>query len=164
MSLLFDVAPDGSFMPAFPSQVLPCTVAFVTAVLLFSVGPSPVAAQSDDPPSLQEEALEHVRDAFARGDARALLEYATERIEVTLLGRSTHYSRSQAIYVMEEFFRDYPPEQFAAEETAGSDGSWFMAYEYWSSRGQAPMQVFIRIRTHSEHWEVREIRVEQQRR
>ncbi|NBC00797.1 MAG: DUF4783 domain-containing protein [Bacteroidetes bacterium] len=133
--------------------------------LLTTAGPAVATAQTTvADTSLQTQALEHVRDAFARGDARALLAPATERIEMTLLGRSTHYSRSQAIYVMEEFFRDYPPEQFAVEDTSGAEGSWFMAYEYWSTRGQEPMQVFIRVRTLDDSWEVREIRVERRRR
>lgn len=133
--------------------------------LLTTTGPAVATAQTTvADTSLQTQALEHVRDAFARGDARALLAPATERIEMTLLGRSTHYSRSQAIYVMEEFFRDYPPEQFAVEDTSGAEGSWFMAYEYWSTRGQDPMQVFIRVRTLDDSWEVREIRVERRRR
>jgi len=133
--------------------------------LLTTTGPAVATAQTTvADTTLQTQALEHVRDAFARGDARALLAPATERIEMTLLGRSTHYSRSQAIYVMEEFFRDYPPEQFAVEDTSGAEGSWFMAYEYWSTRGQDPMQVFIRVRTLADSWEVREIRVERRRR
>jgi len=133
--------------------------------LLTTTGPAVATAQTMvADTTLQTQALEHVRDAFARGDARALLAPATERIEMTLLGRSTHYSRSQAIYVMEEFFRDYPPEQFAVEDTSGAEGSWFMAYEYWSTRGQDPMQVFIRVRTLADSWEVREIRVERRRR
>jgi len=133
--------------------------------LLTTTGPAVATAQTTVvDTTLQTQALEHVRDAFARGDARALLAPATERIEMTLLGRSTHYSRSQAIYVMEEFFRDYPPEQFAVEDTSGAEGSWFMAYEYWSTRGQDPMQVFIRVRTLADSWEVREIRVERRRR
>lgn len=146
-----------SWSPALPVYALVC--------LLMTAPPAVATAQTAEADtSLQAQALEHVRDAFARGDARALLAHATERIEMTLLGRSTHYSRSQAIYVMEEFFRDYPPEQFAAEDTSGAEGSWFMAYEYWSTRGQEPMQVFIRVRTLADSWEVREIRVERQRR
>ena len=139
--------------------------AYALLFLLMTAAPAVATAQTTAADtSLQTQALEHVRDAFARGDARALLARATERIEMTLLGRSTHYSRSQAIYVMEEFFRDYPPEQFAVEDTSGTEGSWFMAYEYWSTRDQDPMQVFIRVRTLEDSWEVREIRVERQRR
>lgn len=143
----------------------PTLQAYAVLFLLITLGPGVATAQTTPADTtLQAQALEQVREAFARGDARALLAHATERIEMTLLGRSTHFSRSQAIYVMEEFFRDYPPEQFAAEETSGGEGNWFMAYEYWSTRGQEPMQVFIRVRTFEDSWEVQEIRVERLRR
>ncbi len=146
------------------STIMHSAIPFIALLLLTTGVPAAQAQEtSQDEPDTREKALEGVRDSFARGDARALLEYATDRIEMTLFGRSTHYSRGQAIYVMEEFFRDYPPEQFAVEETSGTEGHWFMAYEYWTSRGQAPMQVFIRLREHEDDWLVREIRVERRR-
>lgn len=130
----------------------------VGAVLLWLVLSVPVAHAQEPTP------LERIHEAFAQGDARALLEQAAERVEVVLLGQSRQYSRSQAVYVMDEFFREYPPEQFELADTSGSNGSQFAASQYWSNREEAPLQVYIHLRQSEERWLIREIRIERRRR
>lgn len=130
----------------------------VGAVMVCVALMAPAAYAQEEPP------LERIHEAFIQGDARALLQEAADRVEVVLLGQSRQYSRSQAVYVMDEFFREYPPEQFELADTSESNGSHFAASQYWSNREEAPMQVFIHLRESKERWLIREIRIERRRR
>ena len=69
--------------------------------------------------------IEKVQDAFAKGDAQALLDDASDRIEIGLFGRSRLYSRAQAIHVVQGFFQRYPPVGFTLQSQAQEQDSWF---------------------------------------
>ncbi len=105
-----------------------------------------------------------VRDAFAQGDARALLGDASDRIEIALLGRSRLYSRAQAFYVMQDFFRRYPPEGFTLQSQAQEQGSWFATGRYRYKHAEQPLLVYLRLRLKSDQWELREMRIEERQR
>ena len=109
-------------------------------------------------------ALAQVERAFEEGDARGLLEGAADRVEIAVLEAPMLYSRAQATYVMRDFFRLHPPERFALQEAAQSDGSLFAPGLYWSMGQDGPFQVYVRLRQKARAWELREIRVEQRAR
>ncbi|PSQ78620.1 MAG: hypothetical protein BRD37_02535, partial [Bacteroidetes bacterium QH_8_67_23] len=85
----------------FSPSRLRCFGALLALVLL--VITVPLEAQA------QEARQSALREAFAAGDARAVLQRAAEHVEVGLLGNSSQYSRSQAVYVLDTFFDDHPP-------------------------------------------------------
>ena len=105
-----------------------------------------------------------VQGAFAQGDARALLGDASDRVEIALLGRSRLYSRAQAFYVMQDFFRRYPPEGFTLQSQAQEQGSWFATGRYRYKHAEQPLLVYLRLRLKSDQWELREMRIEERQR
>lgn len=109
-------------------------------------------------------ALEQIEDAFAKGDSRVLMRAAADRVEIALLGENTTYSRSQAAYVLEAFFRRYPPVrcEFNGRETARTDGNWFAAGHYWHGSASRPLRVYVGLRLKDSVWELREIRIDEQ--
>ncbi len=110
----------------------------------------------------QEATLDHITHAFEEGDAKALAEEAGSRVEVALLGGSTLYSRAQAQYVLQEFFRQYPPVSFSLERVSTTEGSTFANGDYYFGREERPLQVFLRLHPLGERqWEIREIRIEE---
>jgi hypothetical protein len=114
--------------------------------------------------SAQEStALTAVQDAFAAGDAAALLAHAAERIEIALLGQGKLYSRAQATYVMEDFFRRFPPVRFTLHHESHDDENWFATGRYQYAHGDHPLYLYVRLRLKGQRWEVREVRVEQRR-
>lgn len=115
-------------------------------------------AAAQDTPDLRT-----VRDAFVQGDAKMLLDAAGDRVEIALMGQGQLYSRAQATYVMQDFFREHPPEQFSLEPGYGDEGSWIVAGEYWYRQEEASLQVYIHLRLKEKQWEVREIRIEPRR-
>lgn len=115
------------------------------------------------PVPAQETALNQVQEAFATGDADAVLADAADRVEIALLGQSKLYSRAQATYVMEDFFRRYPPEVFTFHNDAQEDGNWFATGRYQYKHAEQPLHVYVRLRLKGEQWELLEVRVEQRR-
>ncbi len=113
----------------------------------------PLVAQGQDAGFAQVEA------AFAQGDAEALVLRSADRVEVTIEGMTTTYSRAQMRYVLAEFFEAHPPEAFAFEHHMGSgEGAAFA-----SGRYRAPgrtFQVMARMGRREGTWELRELRIE----
>ena len=131
-------------------------MALWSLVLLGGFGAGPVWAQ-------QGAALSQVQEAFAAGDAKALLGEAADRVEIALLGGSKLYSRAQAIYVMEDFFRRYPPETFTLQNDAQEDGNWFATSRYRYKHAERPLHVYLRLRKKDGRWQLHEVRVEERR-
>ncbi len=113
------------------------------------------------PALAQQAALDQVQEAFSAGDADALLGEAADRVEIALLGRSKLYSRAQATYVMEDFFRRYPPETFTLHNNAQDDGNWFATGRYQYQHAEQPLQVYLRLHLKDKQWQLREVRIEQ---
>ncbi len=114
------------------------------------------------PVRAQDASLQHVEQAFASGDAQALVQQAGNRVEVSLLGTTTLYSRSQAQYVLQEFFRQYPPRAFTLERVSTTEGSTFADGDYYYEHEERPLRVFLRLHPASgQRWEIREIRIEE---
>ncbi len=129
----------------------------VAAVLLALalVWARPSAAQEPPP-----EALEAVQRAIARGSASGVLAGAAEQVEVAVLGRSTVYSRSQALYVLSEFFKQHPPASVAFGRASEAEGSVFVPGAYTAAGAEAPFQVYLRLRQKGARLELKEIRFE----
>jgi hypothetical protein len=126
-------------------------------VLAGIIMPAPVQAQ-------QRQALERLREAFVAGDANALLREASDRIEIALLGRSKLYSKAQATYVLQDFFRRYPPEAFTLQPNEPEAGNWFTTGRYRYRHAEQPLQVYVRFLQKGTQWELREVRIEERRR
>ena len=106
-------------------------------------------------------ALNQVKEAFQQGNERDLLAGAADRLEVAVLEAPSFYSRAQAMYVMEDFFRTYPPKQFDIQDADPSEESLYAPGLYWSTSQSEPFRVYVRLRRIAQQWELREIRIEQ---
>ncbi|MEM9996969.1 MAG: DUF4783 domain-containing protein, partial [Bacteroidota bacterium] len=72
---------------------------------------APAGADLQEGPSAADSLLvPQFEEAFGAGDAETLLRDAATRVELSLFGRASFYSRTQALFVMRDFFRRYPPE------------------------------------------------------
>ena len=108
-----------------------------------------------------EQALQQIETAFSHGNSRVLADTAADRVEIRLFGSSTLFSRGQAVYVLDDFFRQYPPRKCDFKESTQADDSWFAPGEYWYETAGSPLQVYVVLRQKGEQWELREIRVEE---
>jgi len=105
------------------------------------------------------QVVERVSGAFSNGDADLLLGTTTDRIEVGLPGTRAYYSRSQAMYVLREFFNEHGPTRFAVEDVSKAGTSYFVTGRFWHSRGEQPMHVYTRFSSGGDN-RLYEVRVE----
>ncbi len=128
--------------------------------LFLSLAVLPAFAQTAAPEgSAQPQALAAIVDAFREGDSATLTNHSARRLDVTLFGISELFSRSQAGYVLHDFFDQYHPEHLEITETSGTEGNWFAAGRYWYRRGEAPLAIYLRLRGGEGAWELREVRI-----
>ncbi len=102
-----------------------------------------------------------LHQAFVDGDAHALLDGAADRVELALPGRSKLYSRAQATYVLQDFFRQFPPDRFEIDREAKLEDSWIASGTYWHRQDEVPFKVYVRMRRKGDRWELREMHIEQ---
>lgn len=129
-------------------------VLLTCAVLPSARAQTPELVDNAAPP-----ALSVLVDAFRAGDTDTLMKHSAHRLDLTLFGISELFSRSQAGYVLSDFFNEYRPLRLQMTETSGSEGNWFAAGRYWYQRGEAPLTVYFRLRSGDGAWELREVRI-----
>ena len=118
---------------------------------------SPVRAQEQT--TQEAHTAQQIKRAFEAGNARALLDAAVDRLEISLFGANTSYSRGQALYVLEDFFRNYPPHRFMLQDHQETDGHRFAMGRYWYEGSDRPLQVYLRLRAEGGGWVLQEIRI-----
>jgi hypothetical protein len=109
-----------------------------------------------------ESAGQTLQDAIQRGDTNALTSLSADRVEVTLFGSASMYSRGQAMYVLGDFFRQYPPQRVRFGDGSRSGANWFMMGDYYFEGGDQPLRIFVRLRTKDGRSELRELRIDRQ--
>lgn len=117
----------------------------------------PAQAQAQESP---EEVLRAIQQAFARGDAEALARHTESRVDVSLLGVQTLYSRAQTEYVMRAFFREHPAEQFVLQRTTEENGAWMATGRYWNRSDAQPYRVTLLLRKRDGAVLIRSIRID----
>lgn len=127
----------------------------VAAMCLSVVTALPSAAQAQS-----ESVSPALQDAIQRGDINALTSLSADRLEVTLFGAASMYSRGQAMYVLADFFRQYPPQRVRFGDGSRSGANWFLMGEYYFEGGDQPLRIFVRLRTKDGRSELRELRID----
>jgi hypothetical protein len=125
----------------------------VVAVLLF--GGVPLAT-----PQTADDALARVEAGLEQGDPAAVLVDAPARVEVVLFGQGGTFRRAQAVHVLRDFFRRYPPARVAFPERSSSDEGQTAIGSYWTEDGGAPLSVRVLHRQDGEEWELASIRID----
>ncbi|MEZ4699706.1 MAG: DUF4783 domain-containing protein [Rhodothermales bacterium] len=115
----------------------------------------PAAAQSPN-----DAVIHDVQEAIQRGNAEALSPHLEPRVDVSIFGVQTLYSRAQTEYVMRAFFRDHPPEQFVIQRTVEEKGTWLATGRYWNRGDAHPYRVTLVFRERAGAVQVRSIRIE----
>ena len=136
-------------------------------VLLIGLGilmlPSVGMAQSSSPPadsSAHAAAVDRVVKTFEEGAPKTLFASAAERVDLNVLGSRSYYSRSQAFYVVRDYFRHHPPRSFDVERTAQADASLFVMGIYRHDQADTPVRVMVRFDEGSTTWIFHELRIQ----
>lgn len=107
----------------------------------------------------QSTGIERLETALAQGDAQTLTQLSADRVDVTLDGTTTTYSRAQVHYVLAGFFQSNPPEGFAFDHRMDSgEGAAFASGRYRTA-GRT-YQIMARMSRKDGAWTLRELRIE----
>lgn len=104
--------------------------------------------------------VQRVEVAFQEGNPERLLTPAADRIEITLFGARTFYTRSQAFYVLEDFFKEYGPRRFEARDVTEAGSNTFVTGRYWHVRADRPLRVYVRLSDGDDQARLHEVRIE----
>lgn len=110
--------------------------------------------------SAHAEAVDRVVQTFEKGTPETLFASAAERVELSVLGSRSYYSRSQAFYVIRDYLRQHAPRSFAIDRTAEADASLFVMGIYHHDQADTPVRVMVRFDEGSTAWVFHELRIE----
>ncbi len=119
--------------------------------LCCAVGPSRADAQD------REATTRALEKAMRSADVKALIGRMSDRVGVAVFGASREYSKTQAEYVLRDFFSEYPPESFRVNQSSETDQGAFLAGVYASTRYDKDIDVYMRLRERGGRWELREV-------
>jgi hypothetical protein len=97
----------------------------------------------------QSEVINNVKAAMKMGSSKELTKYFNERVDLIIDGERMNYSKVQAEFVLKDFFRNYPPEDFQyIHQGASKEGLNYTIGTYTYSGGS--FRVLIRFKEFEE--------------
>lgn len=114
-------------------------------------------------PTQPDESLAQIEAALQEGDPAAVLDQVEDRVEIVLFGQGGTYRRGQAVHVLRDFFRRYPPDRvdLGSERSSSDDGRTAIG-RYWTEDGGMPLQIQVLHREEGETWHLVSLRIERQ--
>lgn len=109
----------------------------LTVALLFAVAAAKVHAQS--------ETINNVRSALRAGSSKALVKNFNRTVELNFDGEKSSYSRTQAEFVLRDFFKKYPPDDFQyIHQGASRQGLTYVIGKYTFEQGSFRVLLYIK--------------------
>ena len=98
----------------------------ILALLIVSLGVMPGISRG------QTDTLDiaAVTEYLSEGNAEALMLHASEHLELALLEQPHRYTRSQALYILKKFFRQYPSDGFEVGHSMIQGEEWWLIGRY----------------------------------
>lgn len=104
----------------------------------------------------QAETINQIKEAIKAGSAKEISEHFHQTIDVTLEGDIKNYSKTQAEYVLKEFFQKFPPSSFLiVHQGASKAGMPYAIGQYVS--GEDTFRVWLRIKKADPEFFIHEI-------
>jgi len=93
----------------------------------------------------QDEVINNVRAAIKAGSSRELSRHLNNVVELSINGEKSSYSRTQAEFVLKDFFSKYPPRDFQYTHQGSSrDGLKYAIGTYTYDRGTFMIYMVIK--------------------
>lgn len=93
----------------------------------------------------QSEVIAEVRAALRAGSSRELVKNFNTTVDLNFEGEKSSYSRSQAEFVLRDFFKKYPPSDFQyIHQGASKGGLTYMIGKYTYDSGSFRVLLYIK--------------------
>lgn len=94
-----------------------------------------MASLIEQPAFAQSEVINNVRSSIKAGSSKELSNYLGDMISLEIDGVQSNYSKTQAEFVLRDFFKKYPPNDFQYVHQGASEGGLKYAIGRYSYNG-----------------------------
>ncbi|MDV3309823.1 MAG: DUF4783 domain-containing protein [Cyclobacteriaceae bacterium] len=105
----------------------------------------------------QSNIIEQVRETIGAGSAKELSKFRNQTVDVMIDEQLQSYSKAQAEFVLRDFFRNHPANEFTIIHQGSSKGGQPFAIGLYKS-GDETYRVFMKIKATDKQQLVHEIR------
>lgn len=93
----------------------------------------------------QTEVLSNTKVSLAQADPKNLTKYFNDYVEISFDGEKSSYSKTQAEFVMKDFFKKHPPVSFELiHQGASKEGLKYAIGKYSFSKGSYRVYILIK--------------------
>ncbi len=86
-----------------------------------------------------------ILEYLSEGDAEALVRHAEDYLELALLEQPRRYTRSQALYVLKKFYRQYPSDGFELDHSMTQGEEWWLTGSYSVRDQRQELRFYLRF-------------------
>ncbi len=108
-----------------------------------------------------DDALGRVTRGLEGSNPEAVLADVDGRVEIVLFGQGGVFRRAQAVHVLRDFFRRYPPARVSFSEPSSSDDGQTATGRYSLRSGGNDLNVRVMHRVTGDTWKLASIRIDQ---
>jgi len=94
----------------------------------------------------QADIINDVKEAIKLGSSKEIVRYLNNNIDITIDGNMDSYSRTQAEFVLKDFFKKNPPSSFVIVHQGASKGGSPYATGQYASTNENVYLVWVRIK------------------
>ncbi len=91
-----------------------------------------------------DEVFQQIEQAIKKADANALSNYFNSMVDLTIIDKEQTYSNSHAMYVVKEFFMNYPVRSFSILHKGNAGDNIYAVGSYISTKGAFDTNIFIK--------------------
>lgn len=93
----------------------------------------------------QNEIMSNTKTALSQADQKSLVTYFNEMVEISFEGEKASYSKTQAEFVLKDFFRKYPPVTFEfIHQGSSKEGLKYAIGKYTHTQGSFRVYILIK--------------------
>ncbi len=92
-----------------------------------------------------EQTLSQIEQGLRKGEVALLVPYLHDPLEIAISGKAKMYSRTQAEYVLRDFFKVHPPKGFTFMHRGRSENVLYAIGVYHAQSEQWDVSVFGRV-------------------
>lgn len=105
----------------------------------------------------QAEIITDVKEAIKLGSSKEIVKYLNTNIDIAIDGKMDTYSRTQAEFVLKDFFKKNPPSSFTIVHQGASKGGSPYATGQYASTNDNIYLVWVRIKKVNERFLIHEM-------
>lgn len=114
---------------------------YALTLLLIAVGLGVSQAQAQS----AEDVLDEVTESIVTGNSDRLARFFSDRVEITVMGKRQVLSSTQAIYVIKQFYGNYPADRFTILHRGNTNGTLYALGMMKSQKGDFEVNIFIQL-------------------